>query len=124
HPVLVNRAPHETLDESLEKRSNLYSPCMNVLLTNTGEMFHAKPETNDLGHEPAGPAFLPLARAWHPVLRLRHSQMDDPLASWLYPVFLLRFVRTQPLLRGVLLVFLATVLVLALELPGFFPLAG
>ena len=26
-----------------------------------------------------------------------------PLAAWLYPVFLLRFVRTQPLLRGFLL---------------------
>src|SRR5215469_761216 len=47
-----------------------------------------------------------------------------PLAAWLYPIFLLRFVRTQPLLRGVLLVFLAIVLVLAVELPGFLPLAG
>src|SRR5438552_4412665 len=47
-----------------------------------------------------------------------------PLAAWLYPVFLLRFTRTQPLLRGILLVLLATVLVLTIELQGFFPLPG
>ena len=35
-----------------------------------------------------------------------------PLAAWLYPVFLLRFVRTQPLWRGILLALLATTLVL------------
>src|SRR5215470_1042452 len=44
-----------------------------------------------------------------------------PLAAWLYPVFLLRFVRTQPLLRGILLVLLASALVWAVELPGFVP---
>ena len=44
-----------------------------------------------------------------------------PLAAWLYPVFLLRFVRTQPLLRGILLVLLALVLVWEVELPGVVP---
>jgi len=39
----------------------------------------------------------------------------------MYPVFLLRFIRTQPLLRGVLLVFLAIVLLLEFELQGIFP---
>ena len=47
-----------------------------------------------------------------------------PLAAWLYPVFLLRFVRTQPLLRGILLVLLATVLLLAFEMQGFVPFPG
>src|SRR5215472_4974285 len=47
-----------------------------------------------------------------------------PLAAWLYPVFLLRFVRTQPLLRGVLLLLLALVLLLVVELQGYLPLAG
>ncbi len=44
-----------------------------------------------------------------------------PLAAWLYPVFLLRFVRTQPLLRGIGLLLLALVLVWEVELPGFVP---
>ncbi|TME00811.1 MAG: nitrilase [Chloroflexi bacterium] len=44
-----------------------------------------------------------------------------PLAAWLYPIFLLRFVRTQPLLRGILLVLLALVLVWEVELPGVVP---
>jgi len=43
------------------------------------------------------------------------------LAAWLYPVFLLRFVRTQPLLRGMLLVLLATVLVYTLNIFVMFP---
>lgn len=47
-----------------------------------------------------------------------------PLAAWLLPVFMLRFVRTQSLLRGILLMLLATVLVLTIELPGFLTLAG
>jgi apolipoprotein N-acyltransferase len=47
-----------------------------------------------------------------------------PLAAWLFPVFMLRFVRTQPLRRGILLVLLASVLELAIELQGFFPLSG
>ena len=47
-----------------------------------------------------------------------------PLAAWLYPVFMLRFVRTQPVLRGILLLFLAIVLTLTVELPGYLPLAG
>jgi apolipoprotein N-acyltransferase len=42
-----------------------------------------------------------------------------PLAAWLYPVFLLRFVRTQPLLRGILLVLLSSVLVSEVTLLGF-----
>jgi len=44
-----------------------------------------------------------------------------PLAAWLYPIFLLRFLRTQPVLRGILLTLLAIVLVLEFELPGFIP---
>ena len=44
-----------------------------------------------------------------------------PLAAWLYPVFLLRFVRTQPLWRGILLALLATVLVLEVAWQGFLP---
>ncbi len=44
-----------------------------------------------------------------------------PLAAWLYPIFLLRFVRTQPLWRGVLLALLATVLVLEVAWLGFLP---
>ena len=47
-----------------------------------------------------------------------------PLAAWLYPIFLLRFVRTQPLLRGVLLVLLATVLVFVFALQGVFTIPG
>src|SRR5438034_9553821 len=47
-----------------------------------------------------------------------------PLAAWLYPVFLLRFLRTQPLLRGILLVFLATVLLGEFEMQGVVPISG
>ena len=47
-----------------------------------------------------------------------------PLAAWLYPIFLLRFVRTQPLLRGILLVLLASVLVAEFELQGVIPFSG
>ena len=47
-----------------------------------------------------------------------------PLAAWLYPIFLLRFVRIQPLLRGVLLVLLATVLVFVFALQGVFTIPG
>ncbi len=47
-----------------------------------------------------------------------------PLAAWLAPVFLLRFVRTQPLLRGMLLLLLAGVLVLEFELQGVVPIPG
>src|SRR6266487_5338441 len=46
------------------------------------------------------------------------------LAAWLAPVFLLRFVRTQPLLRGMLLVLLATVLVGEFALQGVIPIPG
>ena len=45
-----------------------------------------------------------------------------PLAAWLAPVFLLRFVRTQPLLRGIVLALLANVLVLEFVLRGVFPI--
>src|SRR5206468_3322179 len=65
--------------------------------------------------------FLPLARACHCTLALRYCPVDDPLAAWLYPVFLLRFVRTQPLWRGILLALLATVLVLEVAWQGFLP---
>src|SRR5690349_13780880 len=47
-----------------------------------------------------------------------------PLAAWLCPIFLLRFVRTQPLLRGILLVLLATGLVLVFALQGVMPIPG
>jgi apolipoprotein N-acyltransferase len=47
-----------------------------------------------------------------------------PLAAWLYPVFLLRFVRTQPLLRGMLLLLLAGVLVSVIVLQGVIPYQG
>ncbi len=45
-------------------------------------------------------------------------------AAWLYPIFMLRFVRTQPLLKGILLVLLGTVLVLVVELQGQLELPG
>jgi apolipoprotein N-acyltransferase len=41
-----------------------------------------------------------------------------PLAAWLYPIFLLRFVRTQPLWRGMLLLLVANTLVAAVALQG------
>jgi apolipoprotein N-acyltransferase len=44
-----------------------------------------------------------------------------PLAAWLVSIFLLRFVRTQPLLRGMLLVFLASVLVWGFKVIVMFP---
>ena len=47
-----------------------------------------------------------------------------PLAAWLVPIFLLRFVRTQPLLRGMLLLLLATFLVPVFELQGVVPYPG
>ncbi|HEX6483302.1 MAG TPA: nitrilase-related carbon-nitrogen hydrolase [Ktedonobacteraceae bacterium] len=65
-----------------------------------------------------------MARACHRALRLRYCQVDDPPGRLAVPRFLLRFVRTQPLLRGILLVLLATFLELAFELQGFFPLSG
>jgi apolipoprotein N-acyltransferase len=46
------------------------------------------------------------------------------LAAWLAPVFLLRFVRTQPLLRGMLLVLLASVLVYALKVFAIYSLGA
>ena len=47
-----------------------------------------------------------------------------PLAAWLTSVFLLRFVRTQPLLRGILLVLLANVLVWGVALRGVLLASG
>ncbi len=47
-----------------------------------------------------------------------------PLAAWLVPVFWLRFVRTQPLWRGILVLLLASVLVSEVEVQGIVPLAG
>lgn len=47
-----------------------------------------------------------------------------PLAAWLVPIFWLRFLRTQPLLRGILLMLLATVLVWEVELQGAIPVSG
>jgi apolipoprotein N-acyltransferase len=49
---------------------------------------------------------------------------EIPLAAWLAPVFLLRFVRTQPLLLGFLILLLAGVLVSAVELQGVLPYSG
>jgi len=45
-----------------------------------------------------------------------------PLAAWLAPVFLLRFVRTQPLLRGILLALVANAVVLEFVLRGVMPI--
>jgi apolipoprotein N-acyltransferase len=45
-------------------------------------------------------------------------------AAWLYPIFLLRFVRTQPLWRGIRLVLLGTALVLVFALQGQLELPG
>jgi apolipoprotein N-acyltransferase len=47
-----------------------------------------------------------------------------PLAAWLYPIFLLRFVRTQPLWRGILLGYLASALVEVFALQGVIPFPG
>lgn len=47
-----------------------------------------------------------------------------PLAAWLAPIFLLRFVRTQPLLRGMLLLLLTNMLVAVVALQGVFPFSG
>ena len=47
-----------------------------------------------------------------------------PLAAWLNAVFLLRFVRTQPLLRGMLLLLLASALVSVVELQGVLLASG
>ena len=53
---------------------------------------------------PPRSAYLPLARRCHRAHALRHGlKWMIPLAAWLYPIFLLRFVRTQPLWRGILL---------------------
>jgi apolipoprotein N-acyltransferase len=46
------------------------------------------------------------------------------LAAWLYPIFALRFVRTQPLWRGVLLLFAGSVLVTFVVLQGMTELPG
>jgi apolipoprotein N-acyltransferase len=47
------------------------------------------------------------------------ARWNIPLAAWVYPIFLLRFVRTQRLRRGVPLVLLAIVLVLEVAWRGF-----
>src|SRR5690348_10336816 len=46
------------------------------------------------------------------------------LAVWLYPIFFLRFVRTQPLLRGMVLLLLASTLVPLFELQGVLLTSG
>jgi apolipoprotein N-acyltransferase len=58
------------------------------------------------------------------VLPFAIARWTIPLAAWLYPVFLLRFVRTQPLLRGMLFALVATTLVLVFALQGVFPIPG
>lgn len=47
-----------------------------------------------------------------------------PLAVWLYPIFFLRFVRTQPLLRGMVLLLLASTAVSLFELQGVLQASG
>ena len=47
-----------------------------------------------------------------------------PLATWLVSVFLLRFVRTQPFVRGILLLLLANGLVWGFALKGVIPASG
>ncbi len=65
--------------------------------------------------------WLVLAMALLPFGTLRWT---IPLAAWLYPVFLLRFVRTQPLWRGIGLSLLASVLLLAFAWQGVVPAPG
>ena len=48
------------------------------------------------------------------------ARWSIPLAAWLYPVFLLRFVRTQPAWRGLALVVLASTVVLGFAWRDFF----
>jgi apolipoprotein N-acyltransferase len=55
------------------------------------------------------------------LLALDMPRWTIPLTAWLYPIFFLRFARTQPLLRGMLLLFLATALVPAVALHGMIP---
>jgi hypothetical protein len=50
------------------------------------------------------------------------ARWSVPLAAWLYPVFLLRFVRTQPSRRGLVLVVLAPIPVLGIAWHGFWGL--
>jgi apolipoprotein N-acyltransferase len=47
-----------------------------------------------------------------------------PLAAWLYPVFFLRFTRTQPLLRGMVLLLVASGLVLVVAMQGVLIASG
>jgi hypothetical protein len=62
--------------------------------------------------------------SFYPLSLVAIFRWTIPLAAWLVPVFLLRFVRTQPLLRRILLVLLATVLVLVFALQGVMPIPG
>jgi hypothetical protein len=50
----------------------------------------------------------------------KNNGLALPYPLWLYPIFLLRFVRTQPMWRGILLALLATALVLEVAWLGFF----
>ena len=48
------------------------------------------------------------------------ARWSIPLAAWLYPVFLLRFVRTQPARRGIVLTIVAPMAALAIAWQGFY----
>jgi apolipoprotein N-acyltransferase len=72
-------------------------------------------------------------RAWLPYLWLTLAilllpfalvRWTIPLTAWLYPIFLLRFGRTQPAARGSSVVFLASGLVLVFALQGVMPAPG
>jgi apolipoprotein N-acyltransferase len=96
-----------------------------VLLADTGEMYYAQPETHtpSINNKQDRLSYLWLALG----IVLSAFVLPGwtiPLAAWLYPIFLLRFVRTQPLLRGMLLLLLASALVPVFELQGVVPFSG
>ena len=68
-------------------------------------------------------SYLWLALALVLMLFAMDYKWNNPLAAWLYPIFLLRFVRTQPLWRGILMGYLGSVLVCIVLGPqgGAFP---
>jgi apolipoprotein N-acyltransferase len=80
-------------------------------------------------NEPQSTAFLTsrnrLSYLWFALgivfLTLGTARWTVPIAAWLYPIFLLRFFRTQPLWRGILLPFMAAEIVLQSTWLGFLP---
>jgi apolipoprotein N-acyltransferase len=65
--------------------------------------------------------WLALGLALYPFATVRWT---IPIAAWLVPIVWLRFVRAQPVLRGTLLVLLASALVLVVEMQGVVPASG